>query len=332
MTAAATSYLTKEQLREVCARSDVMGGLWVAHCWGVIIAAWALAAAFPNPLTYLLAIMAVGSRQLGLAILMHDGAHGILMKSTRANAIVTQWLCAYPIVIDAWSYRPYHLQHHRLTQTKDDPDLPLSAPFPISRQSFWRKSVRDLVGLTGLRLRLYQIKMLAGPKGTPLGERLKRLDAGLRGPLLVNGAIFALLWAFGHPWMFLWLWIVPLLTWYQWVLRIRNIAEHACVTDDGDVLRHARTTLANPIERFFLAPYAVNYHTLHHMIWYIPCYRLEKGHAYLGENGYHPRMEIQPSYLALLRLATSDPVDARRGSRSFTADYVDSFNRTAGGK
>ena len=45
-------------------------GMWlVAHCWGMIAAAVALVTIWPNPLTWLLAVMIVGTRQLGLAIL-----------------------------------------------------------------------------------------------------------------------------------------------------------------------------------------------------------------------------------------------------------------------
>jgi fatty acid desaturase len=44
--------------------------LWlVVHAWGTIAAAVALVALWPNPLTWLIAVMIVGTRQLGLAIL-----------------------------------------------------------------------------------------------------------------------------------------------------------------------------------------------------------------------------------------------------------------------
>ena len=32
-------------------------------------------------------------------------------------------------------YRPYHLAHHRFTETSQDPDLVLSSPFPITKAS-----------------------------------------------------------------------------------------------------------------------------------------------------------------------------------------------------
>ena len=106
----------------------------IAHAWALIIGSIALVALWPNPLTFLLAVGIIGSRQLGLAILMHDGAHGCLSADEKANMTLSQWFCAYPIFAETRAYRRYHLQHHARTQQEDDPDLVLSAPFPITSE------------------------------------------------------------------------------------------------------------------------------------------------------------------------------------------------------
>ena len=87
-------------------------------------------------------------------------------------------------------------------------------------------------------------------------------------------------------------------TWLPLVTRIRNIAEHACTSTGEDPFSHARTTLANPIERLLIAPYWVNYHAEHHLFMYLPCYRLPEAHRLLAEKGFVKRMEIEPGYLA----------------------------------
>jgi fatty acid desaturase len=85
-------------------------GLWlVAHAWGTIAACIALVTLWPNPLTWALAVMVVGTRQLGLAILMHEAAHGGLHRNQAINEFVGQWLCAVPVGADLASYRAYHL-------------------------------------------------------------------------------------------------------------------------------------------------------------------------------------------------------------------------------
>ena len=88
--------------------------------------------------------MVIGARQLGLAILMHDAAHGLLFANRRLNEWTATWLCASPVFTSLTLYRPYHLTHHRHTQQAEDPDLGLSAALPVTRASLWRKIARDL--------------------------------------------------------------------------------------------------------------------------------------------------------------------------------------------
>src|SRR5215467_3381677 len=151
-----TKVLTPGEMAAVRARSDVTGLLCVAHAWLVIGAAMAVYALWPNPLTFLAAVIVIGGRQLGLAILMHDAAHGVLTRTKWLNEWVGQWLCAYPGLGDMIGYRHYHLIHHRRTQQKDDPDLSLSAPFPITKTSYRRKFIRDITGQTGFKQRRAQ--------------------------------------------------------------------------------------------------------------------------------------------------------------------------------
>jgi len=73
------------------------------------------------------------------------------------------------------------------------------------------------------------------------------------------------------------------------------------------VMRNARTTYASFMERSFIAPYWVNSHVDHHMLMYVPCFNLPKMHALLLAKGFRAKMEIQPNYSAMLRLATSKP-------------------------
>ena len=60
-------------------------------------------------------------------------------------------------------------------------------------------------------------------------------------------------------------------------------------------------------ERALLAPYWVNYHVDHHLMMYVPCYNLRRLHRLLLAKGFGPKMEIQPDYMTILRMATSKP-------------------------
>lgn len=310
----AAALFTAEELRSVSQRSDLVGALLVLHAWALIIGSMAVVVAFPNPLTYLMAVMVIGGRQLGLAILMHDAAHGLLFKTRRWNEWAGQWLCAYPVLTDLHLYRPYHLKHHRFTQQADDPDLILSAPFPISGRSLWRKIGRDLSGRTALTRRREQVMMTWGEKGLSARERWARLKSGgLVGGVAVNLALLAGLTAAGYWWLYPALWLLPLATWYQLISRIRNIAEHAVVPDNDDSLRNTRTTYAGVFLRTALAPYWVNYHLEHHLALSVPCWKLPAAHKLLLAKGLRDQMEVRGSYWEVLKLAASASVDGPKG-------------------
>lgn len=314
MTTARTVF-TPEEIRSLSRRSDLVGAYLVMHAWALIFGAMALFVWLPNPLTFLLAVMVIGGRQLGLAILMHDAAHGLLFKTRRLNEFAGQWLCAFPVGTDLQLYRPYHLKHHRFTQQADDPDLVLSAPFPISRQSLKRKIWRDITGNTGVTRRKQQIMATWGEAGLSWRERYARLQqGGLVGFVIVNALLWAAMSVIGLWWLYPALWLLPLLTWYQLVSRIRNIAEHAVVPDNDDPLRNTRTTYANPMARLLLAPYWVNYHLEHHLLLSLPCWKLPAAHRLLLSKGLREKMEVQEGYLDVLKLAARAVGEGGSGS------------------
>lgn len=289
-------------------RSSLRGMGLVLHAWGVIFAAMAGFVLWPNPLSFVLAVMVIGSRQLGLAILMHDASHRLLMDQPHLNDWAGHWLCGAPVGASLMQYRPYHLSHHRHTQQEADPDLALSAPFPITRRSLRRKVMRDLLGITGYQRRAAQVRAAMGT-ATGWRERLLALWHAERAFLISNALLWAMLSMIGHGVLFWVLWLLPLLTWYQLVSRLRNIAEHAVVGPADDPLRNTRTTLAGPLMRLLLAPYWVNYHLEHHLFVFTPCWKLSQAHRLMRDKGLLPRMEVASSYRQVLRNATAATTD-----------------------
>lgn len=305
--------LAPGQIRQLRGKSDLVGALLILHAWTLIAGSMALFVWWPNPLTFPVAVMVIGGRQLGLAILMHDAAHGSLFADRRLNDSVGSWLCAYPVFTSLMLYRPYHLQHHGFTQQPEDPDLALSAAFPVSRRSLRRKLLRDLTGQTAYLRRGDQIRRVLGPSDLGVVARLGNLWRREKGPLTANLALFGGLAAVGFWWLYPVLWLVPLATWYQLASRVRNIAEHAVVPDNGDPLCNTRTTHANPMIRLLLVPYWVNFHLEHHLFMFVPCWRLPAAHRLLVDGRRGRRMEFKPGYLAVLRAATSRLADSPRG-------------------
>lgn len=314
-------------------------GLWlVAHAWIVSFGAIGLAIWTQSPLAWLVAIILVGGRQLGLAILMHEAAHGALHPVRKVNNFLGQWLTGAAVGSDLIAYRTYHLQHHKFTQQSEDPDLALSKPFPTTRASLWRKMVRDLTGQTFIKQRVAQFGLsLIGLKAMLRGERPtkgttgtnagmpfnKQSDDGVTAPAIDAAGAISITRAIGrflvvqailiaaslalYGWTPYLLWLAALATTFQLFLRVRNIAEHACTTTGSDdPFSHARTTHAGWLARATVAPYWVNYHAEHHLFMGVPCYRLRQVHAALGRAGRHDVMTIAPSYRAVLRQVTAN--------------------------
>ena len=293
-------FFTPDEWAPLAVRSPWKGLALVAHCWLVIGAATLMALVWP--VTIPLAVMIIGARQLGLAILMHDAAHGALHPDKKINDWVAEWLCGGGVA----SYRAYHLQHHKYAQQAEDPDLVLSAPFPITRRSLRRKIVRDLTGQTGFKQKFARLtsKLKARRPGEPVAPIVVDEIVRQRRWLIINAVFIAAFSAAGYWWAWFALWMLPRATWFQLVTRLRNIAEHALVAkNEPDPLRHARTTHANLVERALIAPYFVNYHCEHHMFMHVPCWNLPRIRRMLDERGMLPKMEGAPGYPSVLKAA-----------------------------
>jgi fatty acid desaturase len=306
-------------------RSAWAGPLLVAHCWAVI--ALAVAVGIVIPWLIPLCVMVIGTRQLGLAILMHEAAHGGLSKTARLNDFLGHWLCAVPIGASLNAYRPYHLTHHRFAQQPEDPDLMLSAPFPVSPASLRRKLIRDLTGQT-----FFKQRVLLPLAQTKADARSNRPDADLRSSspkgdsatgmsahdyesivtgrsvlpfLAFNAVLLTGFIAAGVWWAFFALWLLPMATWFPMVTRLRNIAEHACVEGSAaDPFRAARTTRAAWWERALIAPYWVNFHAEHHLFMHVPCWKLPSLHRAIHARPQAAAMEVAPGYADVLRTVT----------------------------
>ena len=70
-------------------------------------------------------------------------------------------------------------------------------------------------------------------------------------PIIANLVLFVIMWVAGDWWWWFAFWLLPLLTWFQLVVRIRSMAEHAATDFSDNELQNVRTTYANPLMRLF---------------------------------------------------------------------------------
>ena len=290
-----TDVLGPEELDPFTEQNDRKAISYIAFNWAFIAAIFSVVAMWTNPLTILVGIALLGGRQLAFAALMHDCGHRMLFSSRRANAILGQWLCAYPIYSDQPRYAAGHQKHHAFAGTRKDPDLPNYRAYPISRESFRRKVIRDLTGQTGLKaVRATWRRGKADLSKAPWNGN------ALAGHAIMNGLLFAVLLAFGEGLLFL-MWPAAYLTAYMLIARLRQVAEHGAVPDlfDLDPRMNTRTTLVRWWEKLFVAPFHLNYHLEHHIQSNVPCYNLPAFHRYLKSRGVYDETEFPVGYREL---------------------------------
>ena len=314
--------LSREEIRRLTQRSDWRGAWAVFSTWGVLALTFAALAwareqlpLWGFVLTLLLGLAIIAGRQLCLAILQHDAAHGTLFRSKWGNDVLADWLCARPVWNELHKYRPYHLVHHTKTSSEQDPDLSLVAGFPTTRASLLRKLARDLCGITGLKFMLGRVLMDAGVLKWTVANDVQVLPQDGRrwwsypltflgnaaGMLISNGLLLAVLWACGAAWLF-GVWALAYITPFPLFIRIRSMAEHACLEPSRDTLQNTRTTRAGWLARAFVAPIRVNYHIEHHLMASVPYFRLPQLHALLRERGLTPE---PPGYWQVLRIVSA---------------------------
>ncbi len=292
-----TDWVSGPELDSFTRRSNSRAARAVALNWALVALIFCVVGLWPNPLTVLIGIAFLGGRQLGFAALMHDCGHGILFNGAKANAIIGQWLCAYPIFSDLPRYAAGHRKHHAFAGSDKDPDLPNYQSYPVPRASLRRKIIRDLTGQTGWKaVRATWLRGRADLTRAPWNGN------ALAGHLIVNGAMFAVLYGTGHALLYL-MWPAAFLTSYMLIARLRQVAEHGAVPNlfDLDPRENTRTTHVRWWERPFVAPFNLNYHLEHHLHSNVPCYHLADFHRFLRAKGVYEQTEFPHGYRELFR-------------------------------
>jgi fatty acid desaturase len=328
-----TDLFSREEIKMLTTKSDLMGAWAVGSTWAVIGLTFASVAwVWPQVgitgklLVCILALIILGGRQLALGIITHDASHSTLFKTQWLNDHLVDWLCARPVWNKLHNYRPYHLRHHAKTSTPDDPDLSLVAGLPTTQRSLIRKFVRDISGITGIKFVAGRILMDLGVIEWTVTNEIKRIPQAGRtwwsypltfiknsGPaMMTNAVIFALMWVSGHPWLYA-LWLLAYITPFPLFIRIRSMAEHAATEKTTDVLKNTRSTRAGYIARALVAPINVNFHIEHHLMASVPYFRLPLMHKMLLARGY---VQKPPNYFDVFKIMSSKSLTSSTASTS----------------
>ena len=294
--------LPRELVQELTRRSAWHATLYVLEDLAVL--ALAIGAAlywWPNPLVVLISIIVVGTRQHALFIVTHDAAHYLLFENRKLNDLIGR-SCATPSGLSMCSYRVIHRMHHNNLYGELDPDTALHGGYPRGRGYLVKKLLKDLSGLTAWKT--YAYFLFAAPALNtatnkalrPLDDTSERLRSDARrdrhAVIVFHIAALALFAWSGYLLQYLVLWVLPLVTVVQALLRLRAIAEHGATTDFSSPLTAARTNLGPGWLRWLLFPHNVNHHVEHHLYASVPMYNLPRLHAEMKKAGLLEGAEV----------------------------------------
>jgi len=269
----------------------------IAWLYGQNILILVAAAKLNNPLTWVLAFLLMGRAHAQFASLMHEAAHRTLFKNKTANDWVGNWLLGYPVITSTPAYRRVHMAHHKREFGPDEPDFPLYANYPVTRDSLRRKLMRDLTGRTAIKLFTNQMRGFRSPEAR-VRNTLWRMT-GVQ--VLILGA-FVLA---GYWWMYFVMWALPYFTLWRVINRLRSIAEHGGLRADDDRRITTHSVTQHFITNFYLVPYKIGYHLAHHVDAGVPFRNLPKYHAMLREANYVDDIYEYPSYRALWKAVSN---------------------------
>lgn len=270
-------------------------GVWFQAALTVGAAIW-----LHHPLAWFAAFVLMGRTFARLGILGHEAAHRLLFSRKSVNDFVGKWFLAYAGFTPIEAYRRAHMAHHKDEMGPEEPDIPLYRGYPIPPDSFRRKLVRDAFFITGWKIRKPLLQLAW--KRNPIALQI----------LGVQAAIFGIFLAIGRPELYLFLWVLPEMSVWRVLNRLRAIAEHGGMARSSDRRLTTHHVRQSWLARFWIVPYNTGWHLAHHVDIGIPWRHLPALHEELVASGWvTPALEY-PSYVALWRKLAS-------GSRSTQA-------------
>ena len=211
------------------------------------------------------AIFIIGNRQHALSIMGHDGAHRLAARNKTFNDWATNLLTFWPLGAGLLPYRIFHLDHHRLLGTEEDPEYQKKSTedpifdIPKTKRQIIRRFLFGLVGFHGGWKGLFDIILAFNPrKGVEFwGLWIWRIIA------------ITILYWLNVWWWVLPLWFVAIGTSFWSIFNLRIWIEHIGTSD----VHRVRASLW---QRLVFLPHYTWLHWEHHRWDFIPFFNLPK--------------------------------------------------------
>lgn len=240
--------------------------------WVLILSMFLVFTYYKKFLLLIVFIPLMATRMYALYSLLHDGVHCLITKNRKLNDFISTVFLALPLFISFTNMRKVHFLHHKHLQTEKDPEIGHlqyeEFDFPLSKTQLIAIFVKDILGYNYLKYRFNTFHNI-----------LKNKSLSINMYYVFYYLVIAVVVFKFNIWQeFLLLWILPYITVYQLLNRLRTYFEHFNIPDKKYKIR---TFEFNRFFSFFIAPYSLGYHTEHHLYPNVPNYNLRKVNHYI---------------------------------------------------
>lgn len=218
---------------------------------------------------YPLAVILIGNQYFTLALLKHEGVHGLIHKNRGINNFVSKYFCAFLIFNSQSHYAYIHLHHHRNLGSDEDPDRFLYQKAYSSFAEWLLISIKETVRFKLLSdfLNYFNGGLLFISGKYPF--KIKTDYAAL----FVYWIIFIfLIFYFKISVQFLLYWFIPIMVWLPWI-KTTNLFQHFHEEGNRSDSSH-NVTFKNKWLQELLFPVNINLHGVHHNRPHLPYYQL----------------------------------------------------------
>jgi fatty acid desaturase len=254
--------------------------------------------------TYTASFILIGLMQYRIVISCHEAVHFNLLYPKWLNELIGGINCAM-VGMNLERYRGQHMAHHWASSLDEDSDgyiyIPILQAKPgMSRLLVW------IFGTVKEIILKFTAKSLTISKQNKSTKRVYLHSSFL---LLVNAALWGIMFYYFNWWFYFVFWILPVVTLAVFMNRTRVFIEHGYVhlmsnEGEGGVRKNDKVKtvdiMSNPIERFFIAPFSFNYHYSHHKYPSIPHYNNYKVHEMLKKED--KILSVNKTYLRILSM------------------------------
>ena len=252
---------------------------------------------------YLFAIFLIGGRQRALADILHQAAHGTLLKNKRAGNFFGTVLSGYLVLQSLTGYRFSHvLRHHSfLGDTMLDPDYEQYRQWKICGASLNAAAVRrHLLRTVAPGSTLNYVKYLLKHRILPHAE--ESLERILRISFIVVSTI--LICSSGYGPLLFFYWLVPLITTQAWIGAFLELVEHYPMIETQRTfdIYMSRNRRCSWLSSFLLGLKQYDgYHLVHHTFPFIPSWRLPEVHQIMMEDANYNSVNQVYGWRAMLQ-------------------------------